>query len=94
MPTNHQLQQLAERWRLRATGIEVKYRQTSPSLSKNLVDCLEWCAEELEEIINGEKKLSGNAQACAVSIAAHGSVAPVESRIPESQETGRTQNAS
>ena len=45
-----ELLKLAEQWRNRASEIDVKYRDKFPGQTKNVVDMIELCAQELEEI--------------------------------------------
>jgi hypothetical protein len=49
------LLKLAGQWRDRATSIETKYTAAFPSQTKNVVDMIELCATELEQLANENK---------------------------------------
>jgi hypothetical protein len=45
------LRWLSEAWRKKATGIEVRHRETDPHTAEYVVAALETCAEEIEALV-------------------------------------------
>lgn len=53
-PSTLALLRLAEGWREKAAGIELRHGAAAPNLVRHVTAALECCAEELEDLANGK----------------------------------------
>jgi hypothetical protein len=52
-----ELRKLAEQWRVWATVIELKHKESNPVLVQNIVAVLEHCAKEVEALVKEASKV-------------------------------------